>query len=249
MEINMVRPVDDRSLPWGFWATTAFTLLIIILFLLTELAVTIGFHAVAEIFFKGMDMGLSDNEGLLLGISTCVTAPVTIGFTLFLARIRRNISVKEYLGFFNPAKKQYFLWALIVLCLAFCSDVITLLLGKPLVSEFMLAVYESAGSRALLWFALLVASPLYEEIVFRGFFFKGIEVSPVGPTGAILFSSLGWAALHLQYDLYGMVTIFAGGLVFGIARLKTGSIFIPIMMHSIANFIATLETAIYSTGL
>ena len=249
MERNMDRTIEVRSLPWGFWATIAYTLLIIILFLLTELAVTVGLYATAEILFPGKDMGLSGSGGLFLGISTCVTAPVTIGFVLFLAKIRRNISIKEYLCFFNPSKKQYLKWTLVILSLAFCSDAITLLLGKPIVTEFMLEAYESAGSRALLWFALLVASPLSEEIVFRGFFFKGIEASPMGPTGAIFFSSLGWAALHLQYDLYGMATIFAGGLAFGIARFKTGSIFIPIMMHSIANFIATLETAIYSGAM
>jgi hypothetical protein len=54
-----------------------------------------------------------------------------------------------------------------------------------------------------------------------------------------------WAVIHLQYDIYGMATVFALGLLFGMARLKTDSIHLLMVMHSFVGLVATMETALY----
>jgi membrane protease YdiL (CAAX protease family) len=56
---------------------------------------------------------------------------------------------------------------------------------------------------------------------------------------------LVWAVIHLQYDIYGMVTVFALGLLFGIARLKTDSIHLLMVMHSFVGLMATMEAVFY----
>ena len=58
-------------------------------------------------------------------------------------------------------------------------------------------------------------------------------------------TSFFWAIIHLQYDAYGMTTIFALGLLFGIARLKTDSIHLLMVMHSLTGLVATIETVLY----
>lgn len=125
------------------------------------------------------------------------------------------------------------------------SDLLTFFLGKPIVPEFMSSVYTSTESPWILWLAVIAAAPLFEELFFRGFVISGLCSSFVGPVGAILISSVLWTAIHFQYDLYGLVTIFVVGLVLGIARLKTDSILLTIGMHSFMNLVATIETAIY----
>jgi uncharacterized protein len=246
METNTGGTTKLKPLPWGFWATIGFTSLIIILFSFAQFAAVKVFYTAFQIFYPGIDLSLSEYDGLHIGISTCMGAPIGIALALLFAGIRKNITTKEYFCFFKPGKGQYLKWTLAVLALAFCSDAVTTILGKPIVPEFMIGLYKSAGSKALLWFAFIVASPLSEEIIFRGFLFKGIQSSSVGTIGAVIITSIGWTALHAQYDLYGMGTILASGLLLGIARLRTNSIFIPIIMHSISNFIATLETAVYA---
>ena len=77
-----------------------------------------------------------------------------------------------------------------------------------------------------------------------GFMFSGLKSSRIGPIGAIILTSLIWAGLHTQYDLYGMCQIFAGGLLLGYARLKSGSIFVPLAMHALMNLIATIEVVV-----
>ncbi len=105
----------------------------------------------------------------------------------------------------------------------------------------MFNVYSTAVSKTLLYIALVLAAPVSEEIFFRGFLFYGILKTRLGPVGAVVLSSLIWAPLHFQYDLYGMCTVLALGLLFGYARLKTKSVYIPIVMHSLMNFIAAME--------
>jgi hypothetical protein len=60
---------------------------------------------------------------------------------------------------------------------------------------------------------------------------------------------LVWAVIHLQYDIYGMATVFALGLLFGIARLKTDSIHLLMVMHSFVGLVATMETVFYVRSL
>jgi uncharacterized protein len=95
----------------------------------------------------------------------------------------------------------------------------------------------------LLWVAVVVCAPWGEEVFFRGFLFKGWLHSVLGGWGTVLLTSLIWAVIHLQYDLYGITTIFVGGLLLGYARLKSGSIYPPILMHTLMNVLAMTQTA------
>ncbi|MCJ7675274.1 MAG: CPBP family intramembrane metalloprotease [Sedimentisphaerales bacterium] len=127
-----------------------------------------------------------------------------------------------------------------------CHDTLIFLLGRPIVPDFMLAAYRTAYSLPLLWLALMVMAPLAEEIFFRGFLFKGIESSKLGPAGAIIITALAWSVMHLQYDIYGIAGLFAGGLLLGLARLRSNSIYPPIVMHALQNLIATIEVVVVS---
>ncbi len=63
--------------------------------------------------------------------------------------------------------------------------------------------------------------------------------------GAILVTSLFWAIIHTQYDMYELSIIFFMGLILGTARWKTGSVLLTIGLHSFINFVATIQTMIY----
>jgi len=105
-------------------------------------------------------------------------------------------------------------------------------------------VYRTAGSLALLWTALLIAGPVFEELLFRGFMFRGIQASRLGSGGAMVITALTWAALHAGYDLWDLVVVLAGGLLLGVARVKSDSVYVTIGMHSLWNLIATIEVAL-----
>jgi membrane protease YdiL (CAAX protease family) len=120
--------------------------------------------------------------------------------------------------------------------LAGAVDCLTIVLGRPLIPEFMSLAW-------LLWVAVVIAGPIFEELFFRGFLLAGFRASFLGPIGAVVLTSASWALIHLQYDAYDMSTIFVVGCVLGASRLKTGSVLLPIGMHILNNLIATIEAA------
>ncbi len=73
--------------------------------------------------------------------------------------------------------------------------------------------------------------------------FEGLSRSAFGGAGTILVTSLVWAGIHLQYDWYGMVSVFAAGLMLGYIRLRTGSVLITSHLDGLMNLIATIEAA------
>ncbi len=91
----------------------------------------------------------------------------------------------------------------------------------------------------------VVAAPVTEELFCRGFLFRGLEEG-LGGRAAVIVTSLLFTLVHIQYDLYGMTQALAIGLLFGVARLKTGSTTVTMAMHMTANAIATAEAAILS---
>jgi len=80
---------------------------------------------------------------------------------------------------------------------------------------------------------------------FADFLFAGFQRSWLGIIGTIIVTSVLWAAIHVQYDHYGMAVIFLAGLVLGFARAKTGSLWLCVVLHSLMNVIAMIELLTY----
>jgi len=101
--------------------------------------------------------------------------------------------------------------------------------------------YEESQYLPIMWFATLIAGPIFEELLFRGFMFKGLTDSFLGWKGAVLLTSLTWSAMHsFTYEINGVIVIFISGILYGVARHRTRSIIIPLQMHIVENFIPSL---------
>jgi len=241
---------DDRDAkPWGFWATLGLSAIIFGLFSAIQILVAAVFVSVAKIQQPELDLEVYANSlpsnGLCLAIMTIVSGLICIPLALWFAKLRKNSSVKNYIGFKEPLTREWVGWLLILGAFLFLSDAVTLLLGRPIVPPFMVDAYKTASFLPALLFAIIIVAPIFEEIFFRGFLFQGIRYSRLGPIGAIGITSFIWAVIHVQYDIYGIATVFALGLLFGIARLKTDSIHLLMVMHSLSSLVATIETALY----
>ncbi len=240
---------ESKGTPWGFGATLGFSSVVFALFCFLQILVVSVFASLEKVQHPELDLevyarSLSSN-GLCLAISEIVSGLICVPLTLFFAKLRKNISVKDYIGFRELLKSEWVKWLLILAAFLFLSDGVSLLLHQPIVPPFMVDAYKTASSLSLLLFAIIIIAPIFEEIFFRGFLFQGIRYSRLGPIGAVLITSFFWAAIHLQYDAYGITTVFALGLLFGIARFKTDSIHLLMVMHSIASLVATMETILY----
>jgi membrane protease YdiL (CAAX protease family) len=248
-QTNPAHPDNPKPTPWSFWATIGFSCIIGVVILFTSVIIAIGIVIGVKVLMPQLDlMEFSkdlDSNGLFLSFISFVVSPLVIGLSFLFAKIRKNITIKEYFLLNKVGWFQFLKWSLILLLFAACSDAVTSALGRPIVSDFMLKAYKTAYFPPLLWLAFIILAPLYEEILFRGFMFKGIEHSRLGPIGALLITSLAWSMLHIQYDILIIGTIFIGGLLLGWARIKTNSIYVPITMHVLENLLATIVVIVY----
>jgi uncharacterized protein len=183
-------------------------------------------------------------DGYVLSMSTFASTLLCVPLLLGIAKLKKGSNLRDYFALRAVGARTLFAWMGIALVLLAFSDGLTWLLGKPIVPEFMKVVHATADPLWLLWLALVVAAPLFEEAFFRGFLFSGFAASAAGPTGAIVITSALWAAIHVQYDLYGIATLFVLGVAFGLARLRTGSLYVPLALHAMANLIAAAEAAL-----
>lgn len=185
----------------------------------------------------------AQTNGVLLSIATLLTASLCVPLILGIAKLKRGSRLRDYLAFRPVPLRTLGQWLGITALFLLASDTLTWALGRPVVPEFMKSAYASADPAWLLWLAFVLGAPLFEEIFFRGFLFKGLE-GPIKPWGAIVATSAVWSAIHVQYDLYGIGTIFVIGLLLGAARRRTGSIFAPLAMHAFANLVACTQVSL-----
>ncbi len=241
-EMESVRePVPVR--PWGFWATTGFGaimtvvyfVLIIIIVVVFVIAMKVG-NPQVEIEQIGTQL---EESGFLMSVSSMILTPPVIVMCLVFAWCRKGMQVSDYLALRRPNVRQLLIWLGVLVGFMIVSDSLTLIIGRPIVHESMVTAYETSVLPPLLFFVIIVCAPLSEEILFRGFLFKGWKSSPIGPVGATILTSLLWAIIHVQYDWYGITTIFVGGLMLGAARIHTRSIWVPILMHAVMNIVAS----------
>jgi membrane protease YdiL (CAAX protease family) len=247
--IDLKQTGEPKPSPWGFWATVGFSAIIGVVYLHVQVVIIAAVTIVALFRDPNLEInklvdGLSMN-GLLQTTVICVVAPFTIGLIILFVKMRKGITIKQYLGLFNPGWREILKWGLVVFVFAGLFDTLSFLLDRPVVPEFMVSVYKTAYFVPALWLAIVIVAPLTEEIFFRSFLFEGIRSSKMGPVAAVILTSLAWAAMHTQYDVYGMGTIFLVGLLLGFVRIKSGSIYTPVVMHVVHNLIATIEVIIY----
>ena len=250
MQSKEFSPSSDelKAKPWGFWATLGFSAIVFALFSALQLLIMIAVLFLVKASHRELDLwvyakSLSSN-GFFIAITEIVSGLICAPLTLLFARLRKNILVKHYIGFRKPSKREWAKWLLILAAFLFLSDVVSLLLRQPIVPPFMADAYKTAYFLPALLFAITVVAPIFEETLFRGFLFQGIRYSRLGPMGAIGITSFFWAVIHLQYDVYGIASIFVFGLLLGVVRLKTDSIYLVMVMHSLASLVATVETAV-----
>lgn len=90
-----------------------------------------------------------------------------------------------------------------------------------------------------LWWGLLigaaVGAPIAEELLFRGLLFGVVRDTRLGLSGTLVTTAALWAALHMQYSLYGLIAIFFIGIYLGWLRERTGSLIPPMVCHALYN--------------
>ena len=229
-----------RPRPWGYWATFGWAILAAVLSAIIALLAVLWRRR--GILSESIDL---TNDGQLLSFMTTVSDAVQIGALAIAARLAQW-PPGQYLGLIRPRGRDAALALGAVALYLPGFDALTYLLGRDIVTPFQVTSYLSArdsGALPLLWFTFVVVAPAGEEIMFRGFLYRGWVRSQHVVVPVAVISAL-WAVSHVQYDWFGLLQIFLMGLLLGWARWRSGSAALTWLMHAIANLWAMLETAV-----
>lgn len=109
--------------------------------------------------------------------------------------------------------------------------------NKPFPVQRTIPLIQNAlqANPIVAWVGVVLVIPCVEEIIFRGLLFAAFQKF-LGITGAILTSSALFVIVHVQ--IIGFLILFLLGLILARARLRSGSLGLPIALHALNNVIA-----------
>lgn len=229
--------------PWKFWASSAWTGLAILIWLTVQFLVLIGVFAWFNASAAEIEMLAS--HGLTVSLVAIAAVPAELAVISLAVRLAR-CRFAEYLALGMPRGRDVLLGIACLVVLLPLIDLTTYLTGRALIPPFVAEMYRSArdsGTLPWLVIALVIAAPLAEELVFRGFLYRGLAASRVGVAGAIVISSALWAAMHVQYEPFFIAHIFVIGLLFGWWRWKSGSTTLTLILHALVNIASLAQVA------
>ena len=103
------------------------------------------------------------------------------------------------------------------------------------VQELGFSNFTAQHEMILAFLALVVAAPIIEEIIFRGYLFGRLK-KHTGTIIAIILTSLTFAVLHMQLNVG--IDVFALSVMLCLLRIVTGSIWAGVLLHMIKNGLA-----------
>lgn len=229
---------------WQFWGTTLWGLFVFGGMFVGQLTVIAYFvlmqdgpiNVAAAIHVVG--------GGRTISLSVVMGLPAVI-LALWIAIRPTRTPFADYLALRGTSWKNLFLGVAALVVLVMGWDLVSRALGREVQPGFMGDVLKSAQADGAVWLLVLafcVAAPISEELLARGFLYRGWSESPLRVPGAILLSSLAWTALHLQYDWFFFGEVFSIGLLLGYLRYRSGSLWLTIVLHGLNNFAATVQS-------
>jgi membrane protease YdiL (CAAX protease family) len=182
--------------------------------------------------------------GLTISLSVIMGLPAVLAAAWIAIRPTRT-PFADYLALRWTSRSNLFIGVVSLTLLVVGWDLVSRALGREVTPGFMGEVLKSAQADGALWLlvvAFCIAAPVSEEILARGFLYRGWSESRLGIVGAIILSSLAWTSLHLQYDWFFFGEIFSIGLLLGYLRYRSNSTWLTIVLHGLNNFAATVQT-------
>ena len=224
---------------WGYWTTLGWAVLA---YVAGQIAATV----VALWWQRGNLSSLlaAPYDGTLVALSVLALNPVTVAMLLVAVRFAKADPV-EYLALIRPRARDVVFGVACLIALIALTDALLYLSGTALVTQFQLQSYSTAAAEGwlpIMLFAAIIVAPAGEEILFRGFMFRGFVRPERVAWPGIVATAVLFALPHVQYDWVGVLQIFVIGLFLGWIRWRSGSVLLTFLLHALFNLEGTFET-------
>jgi CAAX protease family protein len=230
---------------WGYFATFGWALLAhVVASILTVGAVYLWDPATIP---TDLNFSALMKDAHYVSLTTVVANTIQVS-VLVLAVWIVHWTARDYLALHWTSRQEVGIALVSLVVLLPLLDGLAYVMGQPIIPSFVVDLYRSAqssGSLPLLWLAIVVAAPVAEEIIFRGFIFRGWVRPEQRPMIGILMVSVLFAAIHIQYNWFGILQVFLLGSLLTWTRWRSESTLLTMVMHFIANFYAMLQVMIY----
>jgi CAAX protease family protein len=238
--------------PWGFWATLGWTLLAVAAGVLALMAVGLAIARWNPSLNIGQEILRPGGRSAIFSSLLMLAQGVIVAMLVFAAR-RSGGSALTYLGLVRP-RGRYVLLGLL------CVVLPLLLMFAHVGFDIRQIVPPEQFGRAreaniwhmqayLLIISAVIGAPIMEEIVFRGFLYRGLSATRLGVAGTILITSVVWALMHTDKTPAAMFDTAVHGVIWGWLRWYTGSTWVTIGTHTANNAIAVLLSVAAMYGL
>jgi membrane protease YdiL (CAAX protease family) len=246
-----ILPARREPRIWGFWGTSLWGIFAFAALFGGQLAVVAYF-----LWDQGGPIDITSairivGRGLTISLSVIMGLPAIL-LALWIAIRGTRTPFTDYLGLRGASGKDFLIGLVGLVVIVMGWDLMSRVIGHEVEPGFMLDVLKSARADGALWLlviALCVAAPVSEELLARGFLYRGWSELFLQVPGAIVLSSLVWTAMHMQYEWYFFGEVFCLGLWFGYLRYRSGSTWLTIVLHGLNNFGAVVQGIYLSGGL
>jgi len=237
-KLRAASPGDPFYLPRASW------LWLITLIGLVVAAAPQALLAISALFSSSSSGGssaVSAGDAIALAVGSLVLYGWE-GFAAWLFSVRSAGRSFVLWGFRRPTR-AYFWVVPLGLAAAYAFGVAHDIIVNPRQQAIVNDFPHSVLGAAMFLLVAVVMAPVFEEIVFRGFLFRGLANSWGWVWGALASAAI-FGAAHLQLDVF--LPLAALGFVLAWAYKKTGSLWTCITMHALFNLIAVVAWIVSS---
>ncbi len=209
-------------------------------FFMMQVGIPVLLKIIQQIF--GLNLLDSFNQNTVILSLSLIINILTCLYVFHIIRLKYGLPITS-LGFTASnwksdvkfGLKHYFIVLPFIVLAGFLVDFISRKFGTPLEQQEIIKRVLEEDSLAVLTFMFffgILAAPVIEELLFRGFIQSAVRTS-FGKLKAIFISGLLFASVHL--NAYVFLQILILGLLLAYLFEKTGSLIAPITVHIFHN--------------
>lgn len=227
---------------------------------ITAILLIVGLMILQFVYFfviNALLLALVQDEAVRTNLALCLSLIATaVSMTVFpmlsvrfyyMQRTQNPVAAKrlwrEFFGWFALDWRSFRVPLLYFIGFVATSEIVMRLIDIN-ASDFVLPLIQTLP----LWLIavmVVLAAPIYEEIVFRGvlwqLFDRVLDRFKYKVLLKSIIISLIFALIHLQYSSVEMLFIVALSLILCYARHRCGTIIAPILLHCVNNSLALIS--------
>lgn len=172
-------------------------------------------------------------NGDLVGMESALSGGVCSALILFMCWRWKRTQVSTLLGLRLPKPIAFLKWFAVFAAIMLGIELLAQNV-PAFETDFMEKVIGSTTNWPLLIIGVVILGPLFEELLLRGLLFGSLR-HIADEHISIAISAGVFALMHLQYSLPVMLLILPMGVALGYARVRSGSIWVPVVIHMLNN--------------